>query len=139
MSCPYFYPVQPRAGADPRAAMLPLGNRWTGLCRAVAGENCQPDEAQLYPLCHFGYARGVCDRFPANDPGADAVRFTIRADDGRTLHLYYVLERDHHPLAHGPLEYSLSAASFAHEPADPIVRRQAEAYVASYLKSKAAR
>lgn len=92
----------------------------------------------MRPLCHFGYARGHCPRFPAGDGGPDAVRFTIRKDDGRSLHLYYVLERDHHPLSHGPLTYSLTAHSFAPPPADAIVCRQAEAYVASYLRRKSA-
>ncbi len=139
MSCPYFYPVQPRAeDADSRAAMLPLGNFWQGLCRAVPGESCAPHQDVVRPLCHLGYARGQCPRFPANDAGADAVRFTVRADDGALLHLYYVLERDHHPLAHGSLEYSRRGAAFAQTPLDPIVCRQAEAYVSSYLRRKKA-
>ena len=64
------------------------------------------------------------------------MRFTVRRDDGRALHLYYVLERDHHPLAHGTLEYSLAAAAFAQPPANTILSRQAEAYVMSYLRRK---
>ena len=119
--------------------MLPLGNFWAGVCRAMPGEGCAPDEDLVRPLCHLGYARGQCPRFPAQDRGADAVRFAIRRDDGRSLHLYYVLERNHHPLTHGQLEYSLAAAAFAEAPANPIVCRQAEAYVASYLRRKNAR
>lgn len=139
MSCPYFYPIEPRAGdSDSHAAMLPLGNFWAGVCRALPGEICEPEAEVARSLCHLGYARGQCRRFPADDAGADAVRFTIRRDDGRALHLYYVLERDHHPLAHGPLEYSLAVAAFAAPPADPVVCRQAEAYVASYLRRKRA-
>lgn len=116
--------------------MLPLGNLWAGVCRATPGEGCAPDADVVRPLCHLGYARGQCPRFPVDDGGADAVRFTIRGDDGRALRLYYVLERDHHPLAHGSLEYSLAGAAFANAPANPIVCRQAEAYVASYLRRK---
>jgi hypothetical protein len=137
MSCPYFYPMQPRGGAaDSRAAMLPLGNLWAGVCRAVPGESCEPAEDILRRLCHLGYARGQCQRFPSRPDSADAVRFTIRGDDGRTLQLYYVLEQDHHPLAHGQLEYSVRGAVFACGPEDPLVCRQAEAYIASYLKRK---
>ena len=33
MACPYFYPVEARAGS----AMLPLGDWWKGLCHAVPG------------------------------------------------------------------------------------------------------
>jgi hypothetical protein len=116
--------------------MLPLGNLWAGVCRAVPGQSCAPNEDIVQPLCHLGYARGQCPRFPADDAGADAVRFTVRHDDGRSFRLYYVLERDHHPLAHGALEYSLAGAAFAQAPVNPVVCRQAEAYVASYLRRK---
>lgn len=137
MACPYFYPLEPRAGGqDSRCAMLPLGDLWTGQCRAVPGESYRPDEATVRPLCHLGYARGQCRRFPAADPGADAVRFTIQRDDGHALHLYYVLERDHHPFLHGPLQYSVTCARFEQAPVNAIVSRQAEAYVASYLRRK---
>lgn len=115
--------------------MLPLGDSWAGVCRAVPGENCAPDETAVRPLCNLGYARGQCRRFPS-EAAADAVRFTIRHDDGRSLHLYYVLERDHHPFAHGPLVYSLPAAALTPAPSDPVLNRQAEAYVASYLRRK---
>ena len=47
-----------------------------------------------------------------------------------------VLERDHHPFAHGPLEYSLTAARFLQAPSGEILSRQAEAYVQSYLRRK---
>ena len=116
--------------------MLPLGDAWAGLCRAGAGPAWQPDQTVLDPLCLLGYARSRCHRFPHNDPGADAVRFTISGDNGVSLHLYYVLERDHHPFAHGPLEYSLTAGRFLQAPAGEILSRQAEAYVQSYLRRK---
>ena len=134
MSCPYFFPVEPRA-RDSQAALLPLGNLWSGICRAVSGQAAPPKEELLRPLCHLGYARGTCLRFPAGDPGPDAVRFTISGDDGRSVHLYYVLERDHHPFAHGPLEYSLARGLVAAAP-NEILGRQVEAYVASYLERK---
>ena len=137
MSCPYFYPVEPRAGDnDTRSAMLPLGGLWTGMCHAVAGEVEQPDDAAVRPLCHLGYARGKCPRFPADDPGADAVRFSISRDDGSAVYLYYVLERDHHPSRHGPLEYTRALGRFVAPPPDAAVCRQAEAYLASYLRNK---
>lgn len=137
MSCPYFFPVEPRAGgSDPQSAMLPLGDLWTGMCHAVPGQALPPEEALIRPLCHLGYARGNCKRFPADDPGADAVRLTISSDDGRSLHLYYVLERDHHPFAHGPLEYSTAAGRLVQASVTETVGRQAEAYAASYLRRK---
>jgi hypothetical protein len=136
MSCPYFYPSAPRSSlSDPRAAMLPLGGHWAGDCGAAPGLPWQPDAATLRPLCNLGYARGVCSRFP-DDAGPDAVRFTISSDDGATLRLYYVVERNHHPFAHGPLAWSRALDAFAEPPASPALHRQACAYVESYLQRK---
>jgi hypothetical protein len=136
MACPYFCPGEARA-ADARAAMLPLGDLWVGTCHARAEESCQPEETAVRPLCNLGYARGQCKRFSVEDPGPDAVRFTIRREEGRSLHLYYVLERDHHPFGHGALEYSMEARRFTNAPDSALLTRQAEAYVASYLRRKA--
>ena len=115
--------------------MLPLGDSWSGVCRAVPEAPCEPAPDIARPLCNLGYARGHCDRFPAGS-GPDAVRFTIAADLGASLRLYYVLERDHHPFAHGPLEYSVDAAAFDTPPASESLDSQARAYIASYLRRK---
>jgi hypothetical protein len=137
MACPYFYPVERHTGVlGTQSAILPLGDAWSGVCRAATGPPRQPEEAQLLPLCSFGYVRGRCDRFPKNDTGPDAIRFTIASDDGSSLGLYYVMERDHHPFAHGPLEYSLAGSRFLQPPADETFARQAEAYALSYLRRK---
>src|SRR5579884_712690 len=113
MACPYFHPREPLADSgDAHAAMLPLGGAWRGVCRAVAGESWLPDSAGRERRCNLGYARGDCPRFPG-DAGPDAIRFTISRDDGSALRMYYVAERDHHPFAHGPLEYATASASIA--------------------------
>lgn len=116
--------------------MLPLGDAWTGVCQAAPDRPWQPEEAMLRPLCNLGYARRNCSHFPAADDGPDAVRFTISHDDGSSLGLYYVVERDHLPFAHGPLEYSRDEGAFASLPADATVGRQASVYVESYLRRK---
>jgi hypothetical protein len=135
MACPYFFPVNPRTeGTSPQHAMLPLGATWTGFCRALPDCACQPDEPVLRS-CNLGYARGACSRFPTGD-GPDAVRFTISGDDGATLRIYYVVERDHHPFSHGPLDYSLASGAFADPPPGEIMCRQARAYIESYLRRK---
>jgi hypothetical protein len=134
MSCPYFYPVEPRAST----AILPLGDRWAGVCRAVPDLPWQPDEAMLQRLCNLGYARGTCARFPSGD-GPDAMRFTVSRDQGASLRIYYVLERDHHPFAHGPLDYSVASGAFVNPPAGETMSRQAQAYVESYLRRKVRR
>jgi len=115
--------------------MLPLGDAWDGVCRAVPGPPWKPGDAVLRSLCNLGYARGNCHRFPS-DAGPDAVRFAVSRDDGATVCIHYVVERDHHPFVHGPLEYSLAGAAFVNPPAGEIVGRQARAYVESYLRRK---
>jgi len=113
--------------------MLPLGDAWDGICRANPEAPCQPDEVTLVTQCNLGYARGCCPHFPAGD-GPDAARFTIAADGVETVRVYYVLERDHHPWAHGPLEYSRSSDSFAGESVGESTLTLARAYIASYLR-----
>ncbi len=122
--------------------MLPLGAAWTGYCQATGGNLWEPNSPDAERLCNLGYARGVCARFPTDDAGADAVRFTLAADDGATLRLYYALERDHHPFAHGALEYSLATQSVTPPGSCAVagaatLHVQAEAYAASYLRRKA--
>jgi hypothetical protein len=137
MSCPYFDPVAPRAqGAHAENATLPLGDEWAGLCRADPDQACEPDQANLRMLCNLGYARGACHRFPVTD-GPDAARFTLLADNRTTLRLYYVLERDHQPHAHGVLEYSIEGKAFSPAPLGRWTPRQAVAYARSYLRRKA--
>lgn len=136
MACPYFFPVERRSCAtDIRDAMLPLGDSWAGLCRATP-DRPTPDDAVLRPLCNLGYARGNCARFPAGD-GPDAVRFTISRDAGDSIGIYYVVERDHHPFAHGRLDYSTASATLSDAPGD-VLARQAAAYVESYRRRKTA-
>ena len=133
MACPYFYPVEARAGS----ATLPLGAWWKGVCLAVPGAPQTEAGAGSWcdTICNLGYARGECARFPAGE-GPDAVRFTISSHDSTAIRIYYVVERDHHPFAHGRLEYSLTANAFVAPPEAATLARQAEAYVVSYLRRK---
>jgi hypothetical protein len=138
MSCPYFDPVAPQVGSSgPASAMLPLGDAWTGICRATPDQPWQPDHATLGSLCNLGYARGTCARFPPGD-GPDAVRFAVSGDvcshPGASVPLYYVIERDHHPFAHGPLEHTSAGVQVA----SLLLAHQAQAYVQSYLRRKGA-
>lgn len=135
MACPYFYPVEPRGRQATRDAMLPLGDQWAGVCHAHPEQPSQPDETGLRPLCNLGYARGNCARFPTG-MGPDAVRFAIFRDVAGTIGITYVVERDHHPFAHGRLAYSAEAAAFAEPPSSAILARQAQAYAESYRRRK---
>jgi len=130
MACPYFYPVEARAGS----AMLPLGGRWTGQCRAVPGAVSAGDGGDGLD-CNLGYARGKCARFPGGE-APDAVRFAVSSHETTGIGIYYVVERDHHPFAHGRLEYVPARAAFAAPPEDATLARQAEAYVENYLRRK---
>ena len=112
--------------------MLPLGDAWEGLCRAIPDAPWAPDETTLGSWCNLGYARGSCPRFPAGD-GPDAARFTIAQDNREGLQVYYVLERDHLPFAHGPLDFSRDGAVVP-GPAAVATLRLARAYVASYRR-----
>ena len=137
MACPYFYPVERHAGElSTSSVILPLGDAWTGVCGACEGPPQPVEETRLRPLCSFGYARGRCELFPRNDAGPDATRFAITSDDGASLALAYVQERDHHPFAHGSLQYSRTGRRFDPEPAGAALARQAQAYVESYLRRK---
>jgi len=115
--------------------MLPLGDLWAGMCRAAPEAPVEPDESSLRPVCNLGYARGQCCRFPSRE-GPDAVRFTACADDGASVRMYYVVERDHHPFAHGPMEYSRALGCVVNPPAGENLARQAQAYAESYLRRK---
>ena len=64
------------------------------------------------------------------------VRFTISSHDSAAIGLYFVVERNHHPFAHGRLEYSIAAAAFLTSPESATLARQAQAYVESYVRRK---
>ena len=130
MACPYFEPVRVPGAQQARETLpLPLGDYWVGTCRAGVEPATEPDAALLHSFCHFGYARGRCPRFPSDDPGPDAVRFAITRVAAPSLELCYVLERDHHPFAHGSLSYSLAAGCLLPgaegSPPPEVVARQA--------------
>ena len=139
MSCPYFEPLEPhpRASGAP-FGLLPLGGAWTGACHADPAGAVRPEDSALHRFCNLGYARGSCPRFPADDPGPDAVRFTISGHQDGSLRLYYVLERDHRPFAHGPLEYAIARGAFTSAPAGNLTARQAAAYASNYLRRQSA-
>ena len=135
MACPHFCPVKPDPAHAPSHATLPLGDAWSGVCQAQPESPWQPGADTLYPLCNIGYARERCPRFPPGD-GPDAVRFSIVGEEDRSLQLYYVVERDHLPLAHGRLEYRVPDGEIRPAPALPAVIRLAQAYVSSYFQRR---
>jgi len=135
MACPYFYPLEAmdekRWPAPPR---LPLGDPYAGLCKARAQPHV-PSESALRDLCNQGYARGSCGEFPReSDP--DAIRFGIARDSGGIVRIVFVVESNHLPHEHGAVEYSRESGQFVQAPAEEIPRKQAQAYLESYLRRK---
>ena len=127
--------------------MLPLGEWWKGVCHAAPGApqaesgaagggGCDIGcDTECNTECNLGYARGKCARFPDGE-GPDAVRFTVSSHESTAIRIYYVVERDHHPFAHGRLEYSPAAAGFVTPPESATLARQAQAYVESYSRRR---
>jgi hypothetical protein len=116
--------------------LRPLRSLWSGNCHAEAGVSFeQADEHLLSDCCNMGYARGKCSRFPEG-PGPDAVRFTVVRDAGRMVLLSFAIEQDHLPYAQGALEYSRADQAFIASHPNPVVEKQAVAYLASYLRCK---
>ena len=115
---------------------MPLGDVWSGVCRAGAAP-VVPDELTLTDLCNMGYVRGSCSRYPQSAT-LDAVRFLIARHSNDLIQIQYVVECDHHPHAHGSLEYFPARSALAGEDLDPMLERQALAYVASYLRRRPA-
>ena len=135
MACPYFCPSEPLPWSKwPGKLRPPLGDLYRGKCHA-ATEPFLPSERLLVDCCNLGYARTECSRFPSGD-GPDAVRFGLSADDGRTVVVAYVVEHVYLPLRHGTLRYLRATKSWSDLNVDGLLARQAEAYLASYLRSK---
>src|SRR6476646_3225294 len=126
MPCQYFQPLGQLAW--PNAPTLPLGDAYAGRCQADPALPADPDPVTLRDCCNLGYARGKCARFP-DAAGPDAVRFSVTADSGSSVRIYWVREKNHEPFDHGALEYSMAAEEFTAGAVDRAVERQAQAYV----------
>ena len=99
VACPYFRPVAIMAPArwtnPPRLSLL---DAFDGVCEAGTDAGA-PDDETLKECCNTGYARGRCERFPADAPW-DAVRFTATGAGG----FRYVFEKDYAPAESGSVE-----------------------------------
>jgi len=133
MACPYFYPVarfETSTWAIP--PRLPLGDPYSCECRAGAAA-FQPEESRVREVCNLGYGRGCCDRFPESAT-ADAVRFHVSKHRGKLIRIQYIFEKDCWPKEHGTLEYA--SAVISEGPDDEVLRRQASAFLESYLRRR---
>jgi hypothetical protein len=121
MACPFFTPLQ----LIEWGGRAPLGGMFNGSC-SLGGAADEPR------LCNFGYARSLCDHFPA-DSHADAVRFSVSGMADGILRIVWILEKDHAPVDHGSLEYRESAHDFIQPPTGPMAS-QARIFVEAYLR-----
>jgi hypothetical protein len=137
MACPYFYPVE-RLGQNvwPHPARLPLGDGYADRCCAAPAVAFYPPETRLKDACNLGYARTLCDRFPQAAGPADAVRFNVAGDERGVIRIAYILEKDYLPYERGAVEYDRTRRALVGPPSNPILLRQAEAYVESYLRRR---
>jgi hypothetical protein len=133
VACPYFLPQgELPTGLWVHEPRWPLGRAYSGLCCSRADEPFQPPEQSQEKLCNYGYARGICECFPAEGQ-SDAVRFSVIEDDGSRLRLVYVLEKEHAPAQFGTLRYCIAARALLPPHPDAVLSQQAEAFAKSYL------
>jgi hypothetical protein len=136
MACPYFFPTQRFAeSAWPKHPRLPLGDPYNGVCRADPMREWLPGEETLRACCNVGRASRTCSHFP-QEGGPDAVRFSVAADDEGVIRVFYVAEREHRSVDHGTLEFIASTGEIRNGNAGETLRKQARAYVESYLRRK---
>jgi hypothetical protein len=136
MACPFFFPTEKFDDKvwhhRPR---LPLGDGYLGVCMVDSRKEFIPHAQTLREFCNLGYAL-ACPRFPSQH-ATHAVRFAVVGDRDDVVTIYYVLEKDHQPGEHGELAYGVPQSEFLTRHQDPIVQRQAEVYLESYLRRKA--
>ena len=132
MACPYFFPVA-RFESSPWCVppRMPLGDAFAGECRAP-GCVGQPEESRMREACNLGYGRAVCEQFPRDSAASDAIRFHVAKDDGELIQIQYVFERDCWPAGWGIIEFGAASAIVS----DAILRRQAEAFLESYIRRR---
>ena len=113
---------------------MPLGDVWSGECRAPGAQGAVPDRHALLECCNLGYARGKCGRF--SGAGPDAVRFAVTDHAAGVVSLCCIIEKEYLPFGRAALDWDIAERRFLSPPPDQGTGRQAWAYVASYLARK---
>ena len=135
MACPFFHPSEPfEDGAWLKSPRLPLGEPCRGECTAGPSP-FEPPLDRLRELCNLGYARGRCERFPADAP-SDAVRFSVAGTDAGRVSFVLIFEADYSPARHAAVEYDVQSQRFSPDLEDANVSAQARQFVGSYLKRR---
>lgn len=129
MACPFFLPThRHERELWTFRARLPLGDGWVGKCTAHDGA---PTDDALRDHCNLGYAH-ACPHLP-HDRHADAVHFSVAADNGGLVSLHYAFELGHAPAGHGRLDYDCAAARWTAPHPDSRLQAMAAAYLESYF------
>ncbi len=139
MACPYFYPTEPFTATGKKwvgKPELPLGDGYTGKCLAVQGEEVVPPDEFIKEYCNYGYALR-CPRFPEDAP-FHGFKYALIRDKGKTLTVYYILERERHSLDHGSIDYDVESGALVGIHDNDIVNQQVLAYAKAYLAKKQA-
>ncbi len=82
-------------------------------------------------VCNSGYGRHGCEQFPLSS-AADAIRFHVAKDAGQLLQIQYVFEKDCWPTERGTFDWAAGGDFSPNE----ILRRQADAFIESYLRRR---
>jgi len=136
MACPYFFPTKRLAEAAwPKHPRLPLGDPYTGICRADPMHEQMPPVETLRECCNVGRANGRCSHFPKKHRGPDAFRYSVAEDTADLIRIFYVAERAHGTAEHGSIEYETATGLFRDGPSETL-EKQARAYLESYLRRK---
>jgi hypothetical protein len=128
MTCPYFEPLEPLAEPAFHNARLPLIEQYGGLCR-VRAEPIQSTET----CCNHGYARGLCERFPAEVKNT-AHRFSLLRRNPEELELLFIREEDYAPALNYQLHFSVIGNCLGEHDLDSCIAAQALAFCRSYLR-----
>jgi hypothetical protein len=130
VACPFFWPVE-RHEAELWAhrQRLPLGDGFTGECRAPSCAGRKPGDDELKECCNLGYAT-ACPHLP-KERAADAVHFSASGEG--TVRVNYVMVKDQAPGEHGMLEFDTTTRQWRNAHSDLNVQRMAECYVNAWL------
>lgn len=134
MACPFFFPLRRLdQGAWLNPPRLPLGDPYSGECRADAAAPFEPPEEHQRERCNCGYARFRCSHYPEGAAG-DAVRFSVLSDSSGRIEVIYAVERDHAPVEHGRLVYFREEDRWEDASVSGLLTRQAGAFVESHRR-----
>jgi hypothetical protein len=128
MPCPFFEPLEPLAEPAFRNVRLPLIERYGGLCHARPEAVHSTDSC-----CNHGYARGQCERFPAEAKNT-AHRFSLLWQGPEELELLFIDEQEYAPASTRQLHFSVTGNCLSEHDLDGCIAAQALAFCRSYLR-----